>query len=308
MKSNKFQNYWKTSLSLVFGLIIIASSSCKKEDSPPTTQEKEEFAMATAASDAEAELVFDDVFDNVMGVSAEVGVGGTGIFGTLKPSVNAGTEVLSQVNRPDTTPCFIVTTTQISANRFPLKVVIDFGSECLSRDGRNRRGKIIIVYTGRLVVPGNSATVTFEGYGVNGIRVEGSYRITNTGSNGTRSFTIEVRQAKLTKANGNYSQWNSTKTITQVDGALTPLVALDDVFRITGEANGAAKVGDKLYQWSTRITDPLIKRFACFWIVKGTIELRKGNASVATLDYGSGVCDRKATFTVNGTAHEITLY
>ena len=31
-------------------------------------------------SDAEAEAVFDDVFDNVMGVNAEVGIGGTGFL------------------------------------------------------------------------------------------------------------------------------------------------------------------------------------------------------------------------------------
>ena len=41
---------------------------------------------------------------------------------------------------------------------------------------------------------------------------------------------------------------------------------------------------------------------------EGTIELRKGNSAVAVLDYGTGICDNKATLTVNGTVYEITLH
>jgi hypothetical protein len=54
--------------------------------------------------------------------------------------------------------------------------------------------------------------------------------------------------------------------------------------------------------------ESLVKRFNCPRIVRGTIELRKGNTAIAVLDYGSGVCDNKATFTVNGTVYEITLH
>jgi hypothetical protein len=298
----------KNSLLLVAVLTAISFSSCKKDEAEPTPQEKQEYAMATSQSDAEAELVFDDMFDNVMGVSDEVGVGGTGVFGSKRPAVNDGPEVLSQINQVDSNTCFIVSTTQIGGTRFPLKVVVDFGAGCLCRDGRTRKGKIIVTYTGRLIVAGNSATVSFDGYAVNDIQVAGIYKITNTGTTGARSFTIEVSQAKLTKPNGNFTQWNSIKTITQIDGGLTPLIAIDDVFSISGGANGSVKRGDRMYQWSTQITDPLIKRFNCFRIVKGMIELRKGNAAVAVLDYGTGVCDNKATLTVNGTVHEITLH
>lgn len=285
--------------AIAFAIMI---SSCKKDDSEPTPQEKQEFAMAASESDAEAELVFDDMFDNVLGVSEEVGLGGTGIFGSKKPSNNG------DPLRLDSNTCFIVITTQLGGSRFPLQVIVDFGAGCLCRDGRSRSGKIIITYTGRLVMPGNSATVSFDGYTVSEIQVTGSYKITNTGSAGSRSFTIEVTQAKLTKPNGNFTQWNSTREITQVDGGLTPLVVIDDVFSITGQANGSVKKGDRIYQWSTQITDPLIKRFNCFRLVKGTIELRKGNTAVAVLDYGTGVCDNKATLTVNGTVYEITLH
>ena len=296
------------SLKTAFFLSIICIASCKKEDENITPQQKQEFALATSQADAEAELVFDDLFDNALGVSDEVGIGGTGVFGSLKPSSNNGTEAISQVNRVDSNACFIVTTTQIGGTRFPLQVTLDFGAGCLGRDGRTRKGKIIINYTGRLLVPGNSASVSFDGYSVNDIQVSGSYKITNTGTTGVRSFTIAVSKAKLTKPNGNYTEWNCTRTVTQVAGELTPLIALDDVFSVSGEANGTVKRGDKLYQWSTRITESLVKRFNCPRIVRGTIELRKGNTTNVVLDYGTGVCDNKATFTVNGTVYEITLH
>ena len=296
------------SLKTAFFLTIIFIASCKKEDENITPQQKQEFALATSQADAEAELVFDDLFDNALGVSDEVGIGGTGVFGSLKPSSNNGTEAISQVNRVDSNACFIVTTTQIGGTRFPLQVTLDFGDGCLGRDGRTRKGKIIINYTGRLLVPGNSASVSFDGYSVNDIQVSGSYKITNTGTAGVRSFTIAVSKAKLAKPNGNYTEWNCTRTVTQVAGELTPLIALDDVFSVSGEANGTVKRGDKLYQWSTRITESLVKRFNCPRIVRGTIELRKGNTTNVVLDYGTGVCDNKATFTVNGTVYEITLH
>jgi hypothetical protein len=298
----------KSYLKFSFFLAIIFIASCKKEDENITPQQKQEFAMATSQADAEAELVFDDLFDNTLGVSDEVGIGGTGVFGTLKPTSNNGTEAISQVNRVDSNACFIVTTTQIGGTRFPLQVTLDFGAGCLGRDGRTRKGKIIINYTGRLLVPGNSASVSFDGYSVNDIQVSGSYKITNTGTTSARSFTIEVSKAKLTKPNGNYTEWNSTRTITQVAGELTPVIVIDDVFSVSGEANGTVKRGDKLYQWSTRITESLVKRFNCPRIVRGTIELRKGNTTIVVLDYGSGVCDDKATYTVDGTVYEITLH
>lgn len=294
------KNILKTALFLA----IIHTASCKKEDEISTPQQKQEFAMAASQADAEAELVFDDLFDNTLGVSDEVGIGGTGVFGVLKPSAGNG----GAVNRVDSNACFIVTTTQIGGTRFPLQVTIDFGAGCLGRDGRTRKGKIIINYTGRLLAPGNSASTSFDGYSVNDIQVSGSYKITNTGTTAARSFSIEVSKAKLTKPNGNFTEWNSTRTITQVAGELTPLIALDDVFSVSGEANGTVKRGDKIYQWSTRITESLVKRFNCPRIVRGAIELRKGNEVIAVLDYGTGVCDDKAAFTVNGAVYEITLH
>lgn len=295
---------------LLFGTALF-TVSCKKEGSTlGTPAQQEEFAAATSESDAEAEVVFDDVFDNVVGVDTEVGIGGTGVFGSANFSAGMGQEVVSGAAGGDSlTRCFTVTYTQLAPpNRFPLKVVLDFGTGCPGRDGRIRQGKVITVYTGPLFIPGNSTTTTFDGYYVDSIHVEGTHKVSNKSTQANRIFNVQVIGAKLTKPNGNYAEWNSDKTHTQIEGLGTPVFPLDDVFKLEGQANGSAKRGDRFFQWSKIITEPLIKKFTCRWFVKGTVVMRKSNNKVAELNYGTGTCDNKATLTVNGVSREITLH
>lgn len=307
MKSMSSLSRLLTAITLMGTLAIV---SCKKESSnTDTPAQKEEFATATSEAQAENEAIFDDVFDNVVGVDTEVGLGGTGVFGGAHFSGNVGDEVLNGTNGVDSNRCFTVTYTQLSAPaRFPLKVVLDFGTGCTGRDGRTRKGKIIIVYSGPLFIPGNSTTTTFDGYVVNDISVQGTHKITNQSTQGSRSFNVQVLDAKLTHTNGNFSQWNSDRTITQIEGLGTPLFPLDDVFKVEGSANGAVNRNSKFFQWSVIISEPLIKRFTCRWFVKGTIVMRKSDSPVAELNYGTGTCDDKATLTVNGQVREITLH
>jgi hypothetical protein len=296
-------------LTVALGAIALFFASCKKEGSTiGTPAEQQEFASATSEADAEAEVIFDDVFDNVMGVDNEVAIGGTGVFGGANMGAGNGGEYLNGANGADSLRCFTVTYTQLSPPaRFPLKVVIDFGAGCTGRDGRTRKGKIVIVYTGPLFIPGNSTTTTFDGYSVNDIKVEGTHKISNSSTQSVKSFSVQVVGAKLSKPNGDFSQWNSEKKISQIEGLGTPFFPLDDVFKIEGAANGAVKKGDKFFQWSTIIQEPLIKKFVCRWIVKGVVVMRKSNTAVAELNYGNGTCDNKATLTVNGQVREITL-
>ena len=303
------------SLTRVFIAITLFSTtilfSCKKEDSSAgTPAEQKEFASAASESDAEAEVVFDDVFNNVMGVNSNVALGGTGVFGGANYNSGTGGEIRNGVSGVDSlTQCYVVTVTNLStASVFPIKVVIDFKAGCVGRDGKTRKGKIITIYSDRLIHAGATAITTFEDYYINGIKVEGTHKISNKSTASTRIFHVLITGAKLSKSNGDFSQWNSEKTIAQIEGVGTVITPLDDIFKITGAASGSVKRGDKFFQWATVITEPLIKKYACRWIVKGTIALKKSNTSVAVLDYGTGNCDNKAYFTVNGQVTEITLH
>lgn len=287
---------------------ILTFTACQKDNTPePDPAEKEEFIAASSESHAESEAAFNDVFDNVIGVNAEVGIGGTGIFGGSSPAngsdlVNGPTGVDSSLR------CFIVTVANIQQGSvFPVKVEIDFGLGCTGRDGKVRKGKMITVYSNRLILPGATATTTFEDYYINGVKVEGTHIITNKSTATIPSFEVKVN-GKLLKSNGNYSEWISERTVVQVEGANTILVPGDDVFQISGSASGNVKKGDRIYQWSTELTSPLIKKFSCRWIVKGVLSFKKGNFIVGSLDYGNGECDNKAALSVNGSTRIITLH
>ncbi|MEJ0103415.1 MAG: hypothetical protein WDO19_13060 [Bacteroidota bacterium] len=291
-----------TAFFLFTALIIF---SCKKENSGVSAVDQEDASLSAAESNAEAEFVFNDVFDNVMGVNNDVGMQGTGVFGRV---MNANTEAERPLN------CYTVSITQLSSPAlFPLQIVIDFGGGCEGKDGHIRKGKIIATYTGRLIVPGKSASVTFDGFYIDTIGVAGTELITNSASAGIRQFTIDITDARLNKPNGNYTAWNNHKVITQTAGLITPDLALDDAFTIEGTATGQLKKGDLLAAWQSEIETPLVKKFLCRWIIQGKIKTTLGASSannqwVAELDYGSGTCDKNATVIINGITHEISLH
>jgi hypothetical protein len=295
-----------TTLSAVL-LIAITFTACQKDTPSNLSPEEEESAtLASSESDAESEIAFDDVFNNVMGVNADVALGGTGIFGGAAAGIDG------QLNK--TTACFTVTATNLTANQiFPLRIVIDFAGGCMGPDGRVRRGKIITEYSNRLITPGATATTTFDGYFLDSIKIEGTHKITNTSTATTRQFTAEVINAKITRPSGNYAQRNGTRIVTQMEGLGTPAIAIDDVFKIEGSATGTVKRGSRIIAWKSEIVEPLLKRFACRWITKGTITVKRETLAstspwIATLDYGNGECDNKASLKINGKLLEIILH
>lgn len=293
--------------SFIVLLTVVMLFACKKENSTSAI-DTQEFAAIAAGSDAEAETTFDDVFDNVMGVSPELGIGGTGIFGTAHFQSDMSQEIPSSTQNLDSNRCFTTTFTLLNApNPFPLQVTIDFGTGCVSKEGRTRSGKIITVYTGPLFIPGNSSTTTFVNYSINGTKVEGTHKTINQSTSAARVFAVTVTGGKLTRPNGNIIAWNSSKTISQTDGLGTPQFPLDDIFRIEGETTGSNTREGQQIDWSTTITQPLIKKFSCRWIVQGVVKMQKGADRIAELNYGDGTCDNKATITAQGVTREITL-
>lgn len=293
-----------TTVALTATLLIIG---CKKETSDTlSAKEEEQVVTFTSESEIEAQFVFDDITDNVLGVDDEVGLGGVGIFG--RTTGTASTEKVDSVPS-----CVHLTISPLQRNVFPKTVVMDFGTGCRVHDN-TRSGKIITVYTGRLTEPGKSATTTFENFKIDSIQVTGTHKITNSTVAGAsqHQFTIEVSGAKLTRPNGDFEEWNTTRVHTQVEGNGTA-APIDDVFRITGSSEGKTKRENLLVAWMAQITEPLVKRFTCRWLSKGVIKtVRKGLPTntpwIGLLNFGDGTCNNKATLTVNGNVREITLH
>ncbi|MGZ5286961.1 MAG: hypothetical protein ACXWB9_07250 [Flavisolibacter sp.] len=295
----------------IFSILLI--TGCKKETSDQLSPEQEQEAADMASeSQTESEFVFNDVFDNVMGVNAEVGLGGTGVFGKRMASDGSSGREMDL----DSTHCFTVQKTHLNQGSFfPVKIILDFGNGCMGADGHMRYGKIITIYTARLINAGAIATTTFENFKIDQISVQGTLKITNTTGNtpgaNQKQYTITVRDARLSKPNGNYTEWRSDRVLTQVEGNGT-FLPLDDVLRIEGSAKGRVKRGNVLVAWQSEITEPLIKKFTCPWISKGVVRTRRENLSsssqwVAALNFGTGACDYFATLTINGVTHNIEL-
>lgn len=266
--------------------------SCKKDSSASTSSNEADAAITAEVTqnDATAEVQFNDVFDNVTSINGGDSLGlveGAGIFG-----------------RGDSVGhCFTVTVSPTTPGVFPKTVTIDFGTACTGRDGKTRSGKIISVFTGRLGIPGNSVTTTFDNYMVDSFKIEGTHKILNTSSSNNRSFTTTVTSAKITRPNGKWFTWDSNKVIVQTEGNGTPRWPFDDKFEITGSRSGSNSNGNT---WSATIANKLVRTGNCIWTVSGTVNLTR-NSNTAVLDYGNGDCDNKATITINGQVKEITL-
>jgi hypothetical protein len=291
-------------------LIVSCQKDTSTEDLSP--QEEEQASVATAESEAQSEGVFDEIFDNVMGVNTEVGIGGTGVFSGRTMS---GLDASGRMMDTYTVGCMTITVDHQSTTAvFPVRITTDFGTTgCTGRDGRTRYGKIITTYSSRMIEPGSSATTTFEGYRVGEVSVSGTHTILNQSTANERKFVVEVGNARLSVPNGNYIQRTARRVITQVEGLGTPLLPGDDVFSIEGTATGAVKRGNLAASWESAITEPLRKRFNCQWISKGVINIVRRNQSntspwVGILNFGAGTCDNKATLTINGVERQITLH
>ncbi len=288
------------------GLLL---TSCKKEINNTTDDSVIVETQMASEDDAEADVVYDGVFDNVMGVDEEVGLGGgIGVFGSANQVDDKDGEVEpgTPFGVDSVTRCFTITRVPNTPGIFPKTITLNFGNGCTGRNGKTRRGKIITVYTGRMIAPGSEATTTFDGFYVDSVHVQGVHRIKNNSTAAVRIFTRTVVGGKLSKPSGNFIQWNATHTNTQTAGLGTPNFPLDDEFRITGFAEGQNKRGVRLLTWSRLIVNSLQKKFTCRWFGSGTVRItRNGNAAI--LDYGNGSCDNQAIITNGGVTRTITL-
>ncbi len=285
---------------------VLVFAACHKyyNSTIDATTNPELFAVVTAA-EVDADGIFNNVADNVLGTNSYVGLGtGIGVFTALPDSVS---------------PCFTVTISPADTTTFPKTVTIDFGSGCTGQDGHLRMGQIITVYSGPLSRTGSTATTTFNNYYFDSFSVQGTHVITNISTADTLMFSTAVQNGLLIETNGDSIEWSKTKTWKLVSGQNTqPL--LDDMFSISGTSSGTVAVNDSVYndstqlytpnfvqqQWSAAITEPYIHEFTCQWIVEGEEQITLGNLE-ALLDYGDGTCDNQALLTFNAYHFEVTL-
>ena len=293
-----------TTWLLAFSLIgALTFTSCKKDDTVNSVTDNDPTELAATqeatTQEAETEAQYDDVFNitasmNSSQVGEDLGVGAN----------VSGLYELGSTSTTNTTPCFTITVVPNIPHVFPKTITIDFGTGCLGRDGKYRKGKIVSIYTNPMVLPGAKVSTTFVDYYVDSFKIEGTHITENTSTSNMQGWKVIVIDGKVTNTNTNrWRKWNSTKNVLQIEGNGTPHFPLDDVYKINGNARGSNSAG---HTWASLVVDPLIKKFTCPWIVKGKVQLIRDGRE-ALLDYGNGNCDNLAIIYINGVPHVITL-
>lgn len=214
-------------------------------------------------------------------------------------SIESGFESRSSNTTNNHTSCVERTVEETTNGKI---VTLDFGEGCEGRRGREFAGKIIIEYV--KTDTSLSKTLTFENFSVEGNTVEGGKSIVkvkeNANGNPEATFNIDVT---ITLESGAVIVRKGSKVKEKIEGADTDTRG-DDVYSISGNWESVNKNG--VVKTAT-ITTNLKREWACKYIVSGIIEISKDERT-ATLDFGDGSCDNKATLTdAEGNTKEITL-
>lgn len=213
------------------------------------------------------------------------------MLGTVK--LNGGSAVGSEC---------AVTTVDTTAK----KITIDFTSQnCLCKDGRWRRGSIIINYTGKYVDSSSMHVITFKDYYVNDYKVEGKRTITSKGSNKQKMlYSIVDMDGSITSPDGTKKiSCTATYTRTWYAGMWTDFID-DDVYTYAGSGVFTASTGLK---YNVKTDQAITVQLNCAWIGQGIVEIIPIDGVARVLDYGSGECDKKVQFTVNNAGQTIQM-
>lgn len=252
--------------------LVLAFTACKKDDgaAPDPTPS---YDYASATDEARIEDAFNDMLAQVDNAAAANGL------------------------RDTDDPCAPTITFDTTAT--PHTLTVDFGPvDCTALNGRVRRGKLRVGFTGPYAHPGTVITITPQDYYVNDHHVTGTKTVTNMGVNGEgQPYFDVVVDGALTAPDGSWTATHQAhRTRTWIAGHGTP-DPLDDVYRITGGGSGVDR-HDVAYTVS--ITSPLRVAVGCPYITQGAVTVTAAGGTTWSVDYGNGACDANFSVTVNG--------
>lgn len=259
----------------VFSLCCFQFISCTKEDSLSATDSTP--IVASASIDLANEL-----------------------------DIQTGTQVsfdkltAKQTGKSLTNSCAtVVMDPQTSA--FPKTFYVDFGTGC-TVNSITRKGKLKITFSGYITETGSTMTIERINYYINDNKVEGKITYKNTTLT-VPQWTRTVTDGIFTDTKGNVYQNAGSHTIKQTEGTET-LTLTDNTYEmIEGNHTVTNQNGGKI---TLAVTEPLVKKFSCDYVSKGKLKV-ESTILKGTIDYGTGDCDNKGTYTQNGIVFPITM-
>lgn len=186
------------------------------------------------------------------------------------------------------------------------KITVDFGAGCTSPNGITRKGKVILVYSGTsFLFPGSSIITTFDGYEVNGLQVKGTRTITNAGIdliNSRVTLNVKIENGIITWPDNTSVTYSSTQ-VRQVKLGSAGYEA-----SVTGTASGISRKG---FEYTAVVTTPLIIKEDCartgVYVPSSGVLSFNFLGITASVDYGTGTCDKVVVVSYPGGTKEITL-
>jgi hypothetical protein len=172
---------------------------------------------------------------------------------------------------------------------------IDFGAGCTDARGNVRKGMILLEHIGRWNEEGAQWTITFSGYSINGITIEGTRKVTVASvTEFIITHDIELIDGKITWPDGSFA----TRTCHYIREREHDGSQLLNRLIIYGNAQGTLRNGRG---FSIEIQEELVYDRACwesgvFIAVQGQKLITHGDHQL-TIDYGDGTCDNMVTLT-----------
>jgi hypothetical protein len=190
---------------------------------------------------------------------------------------------------------------------------IDFGSQgCTLHNGNVVKGKIIISFSKVFTSPIKTISYKLERFYHNGSLIEGSKTIIHELKKSDlladlHPVTTHTIELKITNPDGKVYTRIGTRVREMVAGIATIADWEDNVFKVWGYHITTFPNGTK-YTFKTEKIQALLFKMSCKmpFAVSGIVEIVKNDLN-ATLDYGNGECDNKATMTFKDAAVEIIL-
>ena len=282
MLNLKIKTMKRTNLIFAASLLVFATSfsACQKDATTDPT-------VDTTQDDDQATTLFDNVqneADEVVATNVQMKSSGapTADYATLTGS---GSRTFTTTFSGDTIIRTITYVDFINGN---------------AQNGHVKNGVIVVKVLGGLLQAQFLKIITSQNFSIDGNLIEGKRVVTKTGD---YTYSVVLTGGKITFTDGTTYTHEFNRIRTWADGYDTPLNIWDDVYTIEGIATGINRKGNA---YTNTITNALVIKNDCRWIVEGTLEM-VSNGKTAVLDYGKGECDNIATITANGKTTEIKL-
>ena len=274
-------------LSSLYAVILagLFLTACDRDENlSQGTDEEEEQTMESASVGEDAS---DDALEITSHVEAELSATG---------------------GRSASTHCATITT-DIEAKT----VTIDFGEGCVGPYGKERKGKIIITYSGEIGDSLANRIITFENYFVNNKGITGTIELRDISINVAGNLQSVKKLVDLTISfqNGERIVFNGSRTRELISGYADGILT-NNIYRITGSVAGVSTTGRT---FTHEIIEPIIADWSCasagnFARVSGKVEMTRLGGYVSrkrTVDYGDGECDNVITITTFRRTYVVTV-